>query len=527
MTLTADNDVSLLAAQNKASQNSANKSSGASIGIGFAIGGTQNGFTLDLGVNKARGKADGEDISYANTHVNAGNNVKVNSGGDTTLKGGVIAADNVQANVGGNLNIESLQDSSTYTSKQVSAGVNLSLCVPPFCYGASTVGGSLSKSKVNGDFLSVAEQSGIKSGDGGFQVQVGGNTDLKGGLISSSQAAVDQSRNVLTTASMTASDLKNRDSFNASGFAVSGSVSGAPGDQASATKEADILAAKNGAKAGPSASGGFSSSSGSQESTTYSGISGGAVNITDQAKQLATGKDAATALADVKRDVTTESANGGVLAKAWDAQQLQKEVNAGVAITQEFSKHAPKAIADYSNKKIQELKSAGGSVDEIAKWDEGGAYRVALHTVSGALTGGVGGAIGSGAVASSADILNELQDKAIAGLVAQGLSPGAALMVAQGIAEATALGVGSAAGGSGGASAALTTDTNNRQLDRNQYEFARKNARIVGQKLGINEVVAEGRIVAEMMRNSDKDYAVGTGGIHDYEVRSIVSLSEF
>ncbi len=514
VTLTADNDVSLLAAQYKASQNSANKSSGASIGIGFAIGGTQNGFTLDLGVNKARGKADGEDISYTNTHVNAGNSVKVNSGGDTTMKGGVVAADNVQANVGGNLNIESLQDSSTYTSKQVSAGVNLSLCVPPFCYGASTVGGSLSKSKVNGDFLSVAEQSGIKSGDGGFQVQVGGNTDLKGGLISSSQAAVDQSRNVLTTASMTASDLKNRDSFNASGFAVSGSVSGAPGDQASATKEADILAAKNGAKAGPSASGGFASTSGSQESMTFSGISGGTVKVTDQAKQLATGKDAEAVLAEMKRDVTTESTNGGGLAKAWDAQKLQKEVNAGVAITQEFSKHAPKAIADYSNKKIQELKAEGANADEIAKWEEGGAYRVALHAISGGLSGGVGGALGSGAVASSANLLDDLQRKASEALVAQGLSPEVAKMVAQGLAETTALGIGTVAGGSGGGAAALATDTNNRQLHPKEIDWIGQNrksfAKALSEKLEreVSEVEAmawltragEGNVDSEMAR---------------------------
>jgi len=35
------------------------------------------------------------------------------SGGDTTLKGAVVKADQVTANVGGNLNIESLQDSAT------------------------------------------------------------------------------------------------------------------------------------------------------------------------------------------------------------------------------------------------------------------------------------------------------------------------------------------------------------------------------------------------------------------------------
>jgi filamentous hemagglutinin len=181
VTLGADNDVTLMAAKNTSSQHSTNSSSGSSIGIGFAFGGTQSGFTLDLAANKARGNSDGDDVTYTNTHVNAGGGVTVVSGGDTTLKGGVIAADSVQAHVGGDLNIESLQDSSTFNSKQTSSGFNMSLCIPPFCYGASSVGGSISKSKAEGDFLSVMEQSGIKAGDGGFQLNVAGNTDLKGG----------------------------------------------------------------------------------------------------------------------------------------------------------------------------------------------------------------------------------------------------------------------------------------------------------------------------------------------------------
>uniref|UniRef100_UPI003DA0433C hypothetical protein n=1 Tax=Xanthomonas oryzae TaxID=347 RepID=UPI003DA0433C len=41
--------------------------------------------------------------------------------------------------------------------------------------------GSYSSNKVNGDFASVKEQSGIQAGDGGFDIRVHGNTDLKGG----------------------------------------------------------------------------------------------------------------------------------------------------------------------------------------------------------------------------------------------------------------------------------------------------------------------------------------------------------
>jgi hypothetical protein len=43
----------------------------------------------------------------------------------------------VTADVGGKLNIASLQDTSTFDAEQKSAGFTLSLCVSPFCYGAS------------------------------------------------------------------------------------------------------------------------------------------------------------------------------------------------------------------------------------------------------------------------------------------------------------------------------------------------------------------------------------------------------
>lgn len=89
---------------------------------------------------------------------------------------------------GGNLNIQRLQDTSSYSAKQQSAGAGVSLSLPPLCYGASSVNGSVSNAKVQGDFARVGEQSGIKAGDGGFQLQVKGGTDLKGGVIGSTQA---------------------------------------------------------------------------------------------------------------------------------------------------------------------------------------------------------------------------------------------------------------------------------------------------------------------------------------------------
>jgi len=116
--LKADNQINLLAAQNTSSQHSTNSSSGASLGIGFAMGGSQNGFTLEAGINKGRGNADGSDMTNVSTKVRAGNAVSLDSGGDTTLKGATVTGNTVAAKVGGDLNVESLQDTSKYDAKQ-------------------------------------------------------------------------------------------------------------------------------------------------------------------------------------------------------------------------------------------------------------------------------------------------------------------------------------------------------------------------------------------------------------------------
>ena len=92
-------------------------------------------------------------------------------------------------------------------------------------------------------------------------------------MLSSSQAAVEQGKNLLVTGSLTASDLQNKDEHSASGFALSGSVSGKIGDQSSTSKNLTTAQQEAASQVGkPGASGGFGSESGSQSSTTASSI---------------------------------------------------------------------------------------------------------------------------------------------------------------------------------------------------------------------------------------------------------------
>lgn len=313
LSLHADGEINLLAAQNTAEQHSKNAGSGWSVGVGFALGGSQNGFTLELAANKARGKADGEDLTHSNTYVTAGNTLSLTSGGDTNLKGAVASGKKVVADIGGDLNLESLQDTSSYKSKQSSTGVGLSLCVPPFCYGSSSGSGSVSQQKINSDYVSVTEQTGIKAGDGGFQIKTVGNTDLTGAMITSSDQAVTDNKNSLNTGTLTHSDLLNRAEASAknNGFSLSSDffTQGKYG----AAKGIIGNAIDNGAAEDDSSG------------RTLSAVSQGTIVVTDGVAQLEkTGKTVDETLASLSRD--TKSIH--TAAQRLDARDLAHQAEA-------------------------------------------------------------------------------------------------------------------------------------------------------------------------------------------------------
>lgn len=116
----------------------------------------------------------------------------------------------VVTQIGGNLHIESLQDTSVYASKQQSIGGSISV-------GAGMVGASVNvgNSKMQSNYASVTEQSGIKAGAGGFRVVVAGKTSLTGAAIASTDAAVTAGLNSLSTATLTQTELQNGASYSA------------------------------------------------------------------------------------------------------------------------------------------------------------------------------------------------------------------------------------------------------------------------------------------------------------------------
>lgn len=314
--LAADDAINLLAAKNTAVQKS--KNSGASASIGISLG-SQTGITVSA--SGSRGKADGSDVNWSNTHVEAGNALTLQSGGDTTLKGAVASGKQVIAAIGGDLSIESLQDTSKYDSKQQSIGGSVTIGPAP---GASI---SASQSKIKSDYASVTEQSGIKAGDDGFQVRVNDNTDLKGAVIASTDQAVNEGRNSLTTGTLTTSDIQNRAEAkaNSSGISLSSDM---------------LTQGKYGvAKAGIGNALNNGEASGFSAGRTLSAVSGGTVVITDAGKQTElTGKDAQATVTSLNRDTD----NAHTTAQKQDVQAMERMAQAERAIKQQTFNEAVK-----------------------------------------------------------------------------------------------------------------------------------------------------------------------------------------
>ncbi|RJX31787.1 MAG: hypothetical protein C4516_06495 [Oxalobacter sp.] len=214
-------------------------------------------------------------------------------------------------------------------------------------------------------------------------------------------------------------------------------------------------------ESGPSLAPGYAEASGSQGSVTQSGISGAQITITDDAQQQErTGQDAATTIASLNRDVSTDKDSSNSLSKAWDGNKLQQQVQAEAQIVAEFGKNASKAVGDYAQTKEAELKAQADKagteaerkalMDEAKKWGEGGAYRVGLHTIVGGLTGNVQGALGAGA---SAYAVPDIAKQINAMDIPDGLKQ--TLIATAGTAA------GAAVGGTSGASAAASQTVNN------------------------------------------------------------------
>lgn len=312
--LMADNRVDLVAAENHEKFQGRSSGSSASVGVGINFGGDQHGITLNASGSKGRGKSNGENRWYTSSSLKAGDTVLISSGGDANIRGAEVAGNAVKLDVGGDLNIESLQNTSTYASQDKTTGAGISVCIPPLCAGAPVSANiNIQNAKTTGNYSSVEEQSGIRAGDGGFDVRVKGKTDIKGALIASSQAAIEAGMNRLETASLVTSEIQNQAKASAKSSGISISSDYLTQGKYGISKTIIGNAMDKG------------SASDSSSGLTKTAVSEGAVVITDENKQKAlTGVDAETAVAALNRDTV----NAHVATRKMDIKELEQQARA-------------------------------------------------------------------------------------------------------------------------------------------------------------------------------------------------------
>ncbi|MGF6999617.1 hemagglutinin repeat-containing protein [Paraburkholderia sp. GAS32] len=443
--LNAKNQVNLVNTTNTDTTRSTNESSSASVGVSYGT----KGFGVSASMSKAHGDANSDAATQNNTHVTATNSVSIVSGGDTNIVGSDVSANRVSANVGGNLNIASVQDTTVSSAHQESTSGGFSIS-----QGGGSASFSSQHGSANGNYAAVTEQAGIQAGSGGFDVNVKGNTDLKGAYIASD---ADPSKNTLTTGTLTYSDIQNHSDYSSSTSGFSAGTSGVM----------PMLG---------------QSASGSSSATTKSGVSTGTIAVTDSASQK---QD----VASLNRD--TSNLNGTV-SKLPDVNTVlgnQTDVmNAATAAAEAVAKDVG-TYADYKhNAALDGAKAANalGDTDaaaqykqDAADWAEGGADRVGMHIVAGAVLGGLGGgsfgsalggAAGAGVSSAMAGKLNDLSQS-----IVDANPTGNAIannMLGNILTNALAGAAGGLVGGNAGAFSASNSDMYNRQLDSRGKEEA-------------------------------------------------------
>nr|WP_234007506.1 hemagglutinin repeat-containing protein [Cronobacter sakazakii] len=274
--LNAARDILLNAAANTQKTTGSNSSSGGGVGVSVGVGQGSAGLSVFANVNAAKGKEKGDGTDWTETTLDSGGKVSLHSGQDASLTGAQVNGNQVTADIGRNLTITSLQDSNHYDSKQgsVSAGGS-------FTFGTMTGSGyvNFSQDKMHSTFNSVAEQSGIFAGKGGFDVTVGSHTQLNGGAIGSTATA---DKNSLDTGTLGYSNLTNKADYKVSHSGGGFSSSGSFGAQAALSAASTLMSGMSG--------------SGHAQGTTQAAVSEGSITVRDKANSQDTG--------GLQRDVT-------------------------------------------------------------------------------------------------------------------------------------------------------------------------------------------------------------------------------
>ncbi|GDO28107.1 hemagglutinin-related protein [Escherichia coli] len=303
--------------------------------------------------------------------------------------------------MGHDLLISSQQDTSKYDSKQTSVAAGGS-----FTFGSMTGSGYIaaSRDKMKSCFDSVAEQTGMFAGDGGFDITVGRHTQLDGAVIAST-ATPD--KNHLDTGTLGFSDLHNEADYKVSHSGISLSGGGSFGDKFQGNMPGGMISA-----------GGHS---GHAEGTTQAAVADGTITIRDRDNQKqnlanlsrdpAHANDSISPIFDKEKEqrrLQTVGLISDIGSQVADIARTQGELNALKAAKEATGETLP---ANATEKQRQEylakLRDTQAYRNEMAKYGTGSEIQRGIQAAMAALQGLAGGNMaGALAGASAPELAN-------------------------------------------------------------------------------------------------------------------------
>ncbi|EFO0717236.1 filamentous hemagglutinin N-terminal domain-containing protein [Escherichia coli] len=400
--LDAANDILLSGAANTQKTTGRNSCSGGGVGVSIGAGGNGAGISVFAGVNAAKGSEKGNGTEWTETTTDSGKTVTINSGRDTVLNGAQVNGNRIIADVGHDLLISSQQDTSKYDSKQTSVAAGGS-----FTFGSMTGSGYIaaSRDKMKSRFDSVAEQTGMFAGDGGFDITVGRHTQLDGAVIAST-ATPD--KNHLDTGTLGFSDLHNEADYKVSHSGISLSGGGSFGDKFQGNMPGGMISA-----------GGHS---GHAEGTTQAAVAEGTITIRDRDNQKqnlanlsrdpAHANDSISPIFDKEKEqrrLQTVGLISDIGSQVADIARTQGELNALKAAKEATGETLP---ANATEKQRQEylakLRDTQAYRNEMAKYGTGSEIQRGIQAATAALQGLAGGNLAGALAGASAPELAHL-----------------------------------------------------------------------------------------------------------------------
>uniref|UniRef100_UPI001562BB55 VENN motif pre-toxin domain-containing protein n=1 Tax=Escherichia coli TaxID=562 RepID=UPI001562BB55 len=276
-----------------------------------------------------------------------------------------------------------------------------------FTFGSMTGSGYIaaSRDKMKSRFDSVAEQTGMFAGDGGFDITVGRHTQLDGAVIAST-ATLD--KNHLDTGTLGFSDLHNEADYKVSHSGISLSGGGSFGDKFQGNMPGGMISA-----------GGHS---GHAEGTTQAAVAEGTITIRDrdnQKQNLANlsrdpvhANDSISPIFDKEKEqrrLQTVGLISDISSQVADIARTQGELNALKAAKEATGETLP---ANATEKQRQEylakLRDTQAYRNEMAKYGTGSEIQRGIQAATAALQGLAGDNLAGALAGASAPELAHL-----------------------------------------------------------------------------------------------------------------------